>query len=75
MATRKPIIGGNWKMNMHGDEAVALAEGVAAGFADTDKAEVFLCPAFPYLTRVKAALDNWTAALSPTGPTSTPGRL
>ncbi len=51
MADRKPFVGGNWKMNLHMDEAVALAEGLTA-FTDTDKVDVAICPAFPYLAAV-----------------------
>ncbi|MBI1368455.1 MAG: triose-phosphate isomerase [Planctomycetes bacterium] len=51
MADRKPIVGGNWKMNLHTAEADALAAAlVAAGSSKT--AEVFVCPAFPYLAQV-----------------------
>ena len=30
MAQRKPFVGGNWKMNLHHDQAVALAQKAAA---------------------------------------------
>lgn len=49
MAQRKPFVGGNWKMNLHHDQATALADALAAGFKDTDKVDVVVCPAFPYL--------------------------
>ncbi len=51
MAERKPFVGGNWKMNLHMDEALSLAEGLTA-FTDTDKVDVVVCPAFPYLAAV-----------------------
>lgn len=57
MAQRKPIIGGNWKMNLHKAEAVALAEAVADG-AKGDAAEVAIFPAFPYLLPVAEAVSR-----------------
>lgn len=45
--TRKPIIAGNWKMHKMVEEAVDLAEEVAAGVCDIETVEVVLCP--PYL--------------------------
>ncbi len=53
---RKPFVGGNWKMNLHRDDAVALAQGLAAAFTDTDAVDVCVCPAFPYLASVSEAL-------------------
>ncbi len=58
MADRKPFVGGNWKMNLHGDEAVALAEALAEQFTATDKVDVAVCPAFPYLAKVADALGS-----------------
>ena len=55
MPERKPIVGGNWKMNLHHDEAVALTEGLAATLKD-DAVESFICPAFPYLAAVAKVL-------------------
>jgi len=57
MSTRKPYIGGNWKMNLHGSEANALAKDVAAKVANTD-VQVTVFPAFPYLSQVKALLGD-----------------
>jgi len=56
MADRKPFVGGNWKMNLHGDEAVALAKALAESFTTTDKVDVAICPAFPYLQAVGQTL-------------------
>ena len=55
-ATRRPIVGGNWKMNTLGDSGETLAKGVAQGFAGLDGTDAFVCPPFPYLSRVGAAL-------------------
>ena len=51
MADRKPIVGGNWKMNLHGAEADALADALIKDLP-AGEAEAVICPAFPYLERV-----------------------
>jgi triosephosphate isomerase len=52
MATRKPCVGGNWKMNLHHQEAMDLTEALAARFTATDKVETMLFPALPYMVGV-----------------------
>ncbi len=49
MASRKPFVGGNWKMNLDKSASIALAEGVADAFSATDAVDVVVCPPFPYL--------------------------
>lgn len=56
MAERKPFVGGNWKMNLHRDEAVALAKGLTAEITEPDKVDVAIFPAFPYLSAVSDVL-------------------
>ncbi len=51
MSTRKTIVGGNWKMNLHGAEVDALADALVKAVTD-DAVEVVVCPAFPYIERV-----------------------
>ena len=58
MAARKPFVGGNWKMNLNGTEAAALATAVVSGFKGADKVDVAVCPAFPYLAQVGAILKG-----------------
>jgi len=58
MANRKPYVGGNWKMNLHGDEAVALAEGLVQSIGSQDETDVVVCPAFPYLSQVGSVVSN-----------------
>ncbi len=58
MAGRKPFVGGNWKMNLNGAEAVALASALAGGFKAADQVDVAVCPAFLYLAQVGAALQG-----------------
>jgi triosephosphate isomerase len=53
--TRKPFVGGNWKMNLHRNEAIALAgELAAAGLGAASDVAIF--PAFPYLLPVAQVL-------------------
>ena len=56
MADRKPFVGGNWKMNLHQAQAIDLAKALADGFTATDKVDVAICPAFPYLAQVSQVL-------------------
>jgi triosephosphate isomerase len=51
----RPLIAGNWKMHGSLEAATALASDVAAGAPDL-KAELLVCPPFPYLVTVAAAL-------------------
>ncbi len=48
---RRPIVGGNWKMNLHSEEVDALTRAIVDG-AETDGADLVLCPPFCYLERV-----------------------
>jgi triosephosphate isomerase len=56
----RPLIAGNWKMHGTLREAGALAEAVRAGAART-QAELLVCPPFPYLVPVAAALRGGVA--------------
>jgi triosephosphate isomerase len=57
MPTRKPVVGGNWKMNLHTDDAKALAKAVVDGVSD-HSVDVIVCPAFPYLQLVGAIVKG-----------------
>ena len=60
-----PLLIANWKMNLDGAAADALARAVAAGAAAHGEAvEILLAPAFPYLERVAAALRSSTVGLA-----------
>lgn len=52
----RPLIAGNWKMHGTLREAAALAEGVRAGAAAVPGVELLVCPPFPYVPGVAAAL-------------------
>lgn len=63
MATRIPIVGGNWKMNTNRASAVALARGVASAVGSVGGIEVVLLPPFPYLLEVGKAVEGSRVAL------------
>ena len=56
--SRKPIIAGNWKMNMTPAESVVLSQGVSNRYArGWDKVDVVLCPPAIDLRSVVTVLD------------------
>ena len=55
---RTPIIAGNWKMNLHLEDAIALAKGVAQGTSDANGVEVVVSPTFVCLAKVADALEG-----------------
>ncbi len=63
MATRIPIVGGNWKMNTNRASAVALARAVASAVGSLGGIEVVLIPPFPYLLEVGKAIEGSRLAL------------
>ena len=59
MADRRPLVGGNWKMNTDLATAVELADDVAAGCRDlVERCDVVLYPPFPYLQAVGRTLGH-----------------
>jgi triosephosphate isomerase len=57
MPKRKPIVGGNWKMNLHGGEADALVDGLTRDIQAAMARQVVIFPPFPYLERVGRKLN------------------
>ena len=55
---RRPLIVGNWKMNLNRRQAVELAEAVARGVGANCPADVAVCPPSVYLDAVGAALQG-----------------
>jgi len=49
---RKPIIAGNWKMNMSIADGIELVEALKAGLAGVDGAECVVCPPFTLLKSI-----------------------
>jgi triosephosphate isomerase len=46
---RQPLVAGNWKMNGSKADAADLVNGIKAGASNIQKAEIAVCPPFPYL--------------------------
>ena len=73
---RRPLIAGNWKMNLDRADAVALGGAVVAEAGDYPAADLFVCPPIVYLDAVAAVLrgsrrSRWvrrTFISRPTGP-------
>lgn len=55
---RKPIIAGNWKMNMLQAEAVVLVEALWADLVDFEEVEVVVCPPFVDIPAVRSAMNS-----------------
>ena len=52
---RRPLIAGNWKMNLNRADAVALASGLVAAQKDSE-CDVLVCPSTVYLDAVSKAI-------------------
>jgi triosephosphate isomerase len=61
---RPTLVVANWKMNMDGKSASALARAVASDPACEAGVEVLLAPPFPYLERVAACLESSSVGLA-----------
>ena len=55
---RKFIIGGNWKMNLAGNEAIELAKGIVSETGDLKSVDVVMCPPFTSLQIVREAIKG-----------------
>ncbi|WP_300019570.1 triose-phosphate isomerase [Pseudonocardia sp.] len=60
MATRKPLIAGNWKMNLHHLEAIALVQKLAFALPEKyyDKVEVAVLPPFTHIRSIQTMIDG-----------------
>jgi len=58
MASRSPIIGGNWKMNLDRQDAIRLAETLSQCTSRPEKVQVVLFPPFLYLESVRGVLER-----------------
>lgn len=56
--TRRPIVGGNWKMNTTTESGTALARSVGEAFGTIDGVDAFVCPPFPFLAQVGEVLKQ-----------------
>lgn len=57
---RKPLIAGNWKMNLNRAESVSLAKAVADGTRDASYCDTAVFPPSVYLDAVREALAGGT---------------
>ena len=60
---RRPLIAGNWKMNLSRSEAAALAEAVAKQADQYPAVDIAVCPPFVYLEVVSRAIAGSRVAL------------
>ena len=60
---RKPIIAGNWKLNMLKADAEALAKGVVAAVGTKNDVDVVLCPTFTALDTVAKTIAGSKVAM------------
>lgn len=55
---RRPIVLGNWKMNGNIEESTSLLDELAKNWTGVHKAEVGVCPSYPYLALAVERLSH-----------------
>ncbi|HIJ66377.1 MAG TPA: triose-phosphate isomerase [Candidatus Hydrogenedentes bacterium] len=60
---RKPLVAGNWKMNLLVGEAIEMIEALKPLVADVDAVDIVVCPTYTALHAVSQALGNSNIAL------------
>ena len=55
---RKPLIAGNWKMNLNLDEAVSLVNAITDSISDISRVDVLVAPPFTTISVVKQAIGH-----------------
>ena len=60
---RKPLIAGNWKMNIDGAGATALARAISDASPSYGAVDLLVCPPFVYLKTAGSVLDGGTVLL------------
>jgi triosephosphate isomerase len=55
---RRPLIAGNWKMNLNLDEAVSLVNAIADSISDLPEVDVLVAPPFTTINAVKKAIGH-----------------
>jgi triosephosphate isomerase len=61
---RKPLIAGNWKMNLDLNQAVSLVAAISSSIKDDDEVDVLIAPPFTALAAVAQAIGNSKILLS-----------
>ncbi|WP_370979974.1 triose-phosphate isomerase [Agaribacterium sp. ZY112] len=55
---RRPTVVGNWKMNASFAQTTELLAGLSEGWSGVHKAEVAVCPPYPYLAKTAELLEQ-----------------
>ena len=58
MTDRRPMIAGNWKMNLSLLEAASLVKGIREGIQNRDSVDVLVAPPFTALAVVKGLIGD-----------------
>lgn len=58
MTHRKPIIGGNWKMNTDLESGMQLAGQIVDGLQQSKQCDVVIFPPFPYLQAIETVIAD-----------------
>ena len=58
MSDRKPLMAGNWKMNLTLDEAKSLVQAIVSGIHDLEGVDVLVAPPFTGLPAVRQAIGR-----------------
>ncbi len=55
---RRPLIAGNWKMNLSLEEAIRLAKEISVGISNIEDRDVLIAPSFPFLYPISLAVKE-----------------
>ena len=58
MSERRPLIAGNWKMNLNLDESADLVKTIAESISDLEGVDVLVAPPITSLSAVKRAIGH-----------------
>ena len=64
MSERRPMIAGNWKMNLTIDESVDLVKAIASDTGDIEEVDVLVAPPFTAILAVREAIRDSKIFLS-----------
>ena len=56
--SRRPLIAGNWKMNLSLNEAITLAKDISVGIIDIEDRDVLIAPPFPFLYPISRVIEK-----------------
>jgi len=55
---RRPLIAGNWKMNLDVNSGVELARSLVEVTADVEDRDILICPGFPLLSDISSVING-----------------